>query len=70
VRGLLCYTCNKALGWWEGDPVASHNAALYLSDIAASYGDGYDPLPRSLVEPGSKTDNRVHLPAIQLKRAA
>lgn len=61
-RALLCYTCNKALGWWEFDPIAAHNAALYLASIAAAYGPIYDPLPRPHVEPGGTANRAVRLP--------
>ena len=56
VRGLLCYTCNHfTLRYVEGDPVAAHNAAIYIGLIAADYGAEYAPmfLRDPLVEPGS-----------------
>lgn len=44
VRGLLCYTCNHfVLRYIEGDPIACHNAALYIAQIAADYDDLYEP---------------------------
>ena len=42
-RALLCYTCNKALGLWEFDPIAAYHAAQYLLSI-------YESLRHSLVE--------------------
>jgi hypothetical protein len=56
VRGLLCYTCNHfVLRYVEGDPVAAHNAAVYIALIATDYGPEYAPVLRdSLVEPGSE----------------
>lgn len=50
VRGLACYLCNKYLGQWEGDPIAAHNASVYLANIAADYGEEYEPLRHPLVE--------------------
>lgn len=50
VRGLLCYLCNKYLGQWEGDPIAAHNASVYLASVAADYGPEYEPLRTPLVE--------------------
>lgn len=44
VRGLLCFTCNHyVLRYVEGDPIASHNAAVYLSRIATDYGPEFTP---------------------------
>lgn len=44
VRALLCYTCNHfVLRYVEGDPIAAHNAAVYIAAIAAEYGDVYEP---------------------------
>lgn len=43
VRALLCYRCNEYLGHWEFDPIATHNAARYLAEIARAYGPDYDP---------------------------
>jgi hypothetical protein len=56
VRGLLCYTCNHfVLRYVEGDPIASHNAAVYIAGIAAAYGPEYAPVLRDpLVEPDSE----------------
>jgi hypothetical protein len=46
VRGLLCFTCNHyVLRYVEGDPIASHNAAVYIGLIARDYGPEYDPYP-------------------------
>lgn len=45
-RALLCYTCNKALGLWEFDPIAAYHAAQYLMAI-------YEALRHSLVEADS-----------------
>jgi hypothetical protein len=42
-RALLCYTCNKALGWWEFDPIMAYQAAQYLLDI-------FESLQHTLVE--------------------
>jgi hypothetical protein len=42
-RALLCYLCNKYLGQWEGDPLAAHNAGVYLLAISEAYGDLRDP---------------------------
>lgn len=51
VRGLLCFTCNHyVLRYVEGDPVAAHNAAVYLAGIAADYGPEYAPVLHPLVE--------------------
>lgn len=51
VRGLLCYGCNHfLLRWIEADPIACHNAAIYIAGIAAAYGPEYDPMPNTLVE--------------------
>lgn len=46
-RALLCATCNKALGWWEFDPIAAHNASAYLASI-------YEALRHTLVESGGE----------------
>lgn len=52
VRGLLCYFCNHfVLGTVEFDPIAAHNAAVYLSNIAHDFDPGYDPLCDALVAP-------------------
>lgn len=52
VRGLLCYFCNHfVIGTVEFDPIAAHNAAVYLSNIAADFDIGFDPLSSALVEP-------------------
>ena len=37
VRALLCYFCNKYIGHWEFDPIAAHNASIYLGEIAAAH---------------------------------
>lgn len=59
VRALLCYTCNKfVLGFVEFDPIAAHNAAVYLAGIAADFGPEYDPMPAALVEPRRTTGPR------------
>lgn len=69
VRGLLCYTCNHwVLGWVEGDPVAAHNAAVYLALIATDYGPEYAPVLNALVEPSGPANRPVRLPPV--KRAA
>lgn len=52
VRGLLCYTCNKfVLGFIEFDPIAAHNASVYIAGIARDFGEQYDPaaVPAPLV---------------------
>lgn len=70
VRGLLCYTCNhEVLGWLEGDPIASHNAAIYFGSIAADYGPEYDPFPlRTARVEASRAPRRpsLSLPPIRL----
>jgi hypothetical protein len=45
-RALLCYTCNKALGWWEFDPIAAYHASRYLLSI-------FEGLQHTLVEADS-----------------
>lgn len=63
MRGLLCYTCNHfVLRYIEGDPIASHNAAIYIASIAADYGPEYDPMPRPLVEPNRPNLRPMHVP--------
>lgn len=66
VRGLLCYLCNKYLGQWEGDPIATYNAVLYLSGIARDFGPIYDPMPDPLVEADSPPQRALHLPPIRV----
>lgn len=54
VRGLLCYQCNHFLvGAAEFNPIAAHNAAVYLAGIANDFDPGFDPLHPALVEPDS-----------------
>jgi hypothetical protein len=64
VRALICYRCNLYLGHWEFDPVAAHNAAVYLAAIAAGYGAGYDPLSKRLVEPDTAAPRPLSLPRV------
>lgn len=67
VRGLLCFTCNfHVLRYVEGDPIAAHNASVYLAGIAADYGPEYDPMPRPHVE----TDRPALRPLRLLRKAA
>lgn len=58
VRGLLCYLCNKYLGQWEGDPIASYTAAAYLESIAADYG------PLHVQPPAAATPQARSLPPL------
>ena len=55
VRGLLCYTCNKfVLGFVEFDPIAAHNASVYLADISERLFQWLatsEPLPPEPVAP-------------------
>lgn len=63
VRGLLCYVCNKSLGQWEFDGIASAQAAIYIAGIARDHGPEYDPMPPTLVEPRRPAGLRpLHLP--------
>lgn len=67
VRGLLCYTCNKfVLGFVEFDPIAAHNASVYLAQIAADHGALYAPtaLPTPLVEAVRPTRRILPLPPL------
>ncbi len=69
VRALLCHTCNYyVLRYIEGDPIASHNAAVYLANIARDYGDQYDPMPRPLVEPSRPNRRELQLPPVLVNR--
>lgn len=68
VRGLLCYTCNKfVLGFIEFDPIAAHNASVYIANIARDFGDLYDPdanVRGALVEPiRAAGQRRVQVPS-------
>lgn len=58
VRGLLCYRCNEFMGQWEFNPIAAHNASVYLAKIAATYGEIYAP-----TQPHQRT---IKLPARRL----
>lgn len=70
VRALLCYFCNKYLGQWEGDPVAAHNAAIYLAQIAAAYGDTFRvTLSEPVVEAHDPASRPMSLPIGGLRRA-
>lgn len=51
-RALLCYTCNKALGWYEFDAMVAYNAARYLLAI-------YESLRHSLVEADSEAGGEL-----------
>ena len=71
VRGLLCYTCNHfVLGFVEFDPIAAHNAAVYLARIARAYGPEYDPFPVSdpLVEADRPARRPMRVPVAVPKR--
>lgn len=47
VRALLCFTCNHyVLRYIEGDPIACHNASVYLAGIARDHGREYEPTVR------------------------
>jgi hypothetical protein len=60
VRGLLCYTCNHfVLGFVEFDPIAAHNASVYLAQIAADHGDTYAPTEAVLEPPKAPPSLRV-----------
>jgi hypothetical protein len=68
IRALLCHTCNYyVLRYVEGDPIASHNAAIYLANIARDYGPGYDPMPAPLVEADSPTRRELRLPPLRAR---
>lgn len=70
VRGLLCFTCNHyVLRYIEGDPIASHNAAIYIAGIARAYGSIYDPMPDPLVEADRPARRQLHVPPL-IRRAA
>lgn len=70
VRALLCYFCNKYLGQWEGDPIAAHNAAIYLAQIAAAYGESFDPaMPQRSMEPSTPPASRPMSVPIGANRA-
>lgn len=68
VRALLCYLCNKYLGQWEGDPIAAHNAAIYLAAIARDYDPLYEPRlsPPLPMEPQGRPQLRLRLPPIRV----
>lgn len=65
VRSLLCYFCNKYLGQWEGDPIAAHNASVYLAEIAATHGEAFRPSPAPVLEP-PKAPRPLRLPRVVL----
>lgn len=70
IRALLCYFCNKYLGQWEGDPIAAHNAAIYLALIATAYGESFRPtMPERSMEPSTSPASRpMSLPIGGLRR--
>lgn len=59
---LLCWTCNKNLGQWEGDPIALYNLVQYAQGIIDDLGGLSQPgLPKtSPVGSGRLTPIRLH----------